>query len=83
MVLPAIAIKMLVGPISAWWVGAQLGLTGDTLKAITIIGAMPVMVISLIIADEFELDVPLMALCIAVSTVLLFVTLPVVMKLLF
>lgn len=82
-VLPAVAIKMLVGPIVAWWVGLQLGLTGDTLKAITIIGAMPVMVISLIIADEFELDVPLTALCIAVSTVALFFTMPLVMNLLF
>lgn len=82
-VLPAIAIKMLVGPIVAWWVGQQLGLSGDTLKAVTIIGAMPVMVISLIIADEFELDVPLTALCIAVSTVALFVTMPLVMNLLF
>jgi hypothetical protein len=82
-VLPAIAIKMIVGPIVAWWVGSQFGLTGDTLKALTIIGAMPVMVISLIIADEFELDVPLTALCIAVSTVALFVTMPIVMNLLF
>ena len=82
-VLPAVAIKMLVGPVIAWWAGAQLGLAGDTLKAVTIIGAMPVMVISLIIADEFELDVPLMALCIAVSTVALLITMPLVMAILF
>lgn len=82
-VLPAVAIKMLIGPIIAWWVGSQFGLSGETLKAVTIIGAMPVMVISLIIADEFELDVPLTALCIAVSTVALFFTMPIVMNLLF
>jgi hypothetical protein len=82
-VFPAVAIKMLIGPIVAWWAGSYFGLGGETLKAVTIIGAMPVMVISLILADEFELDVPLTALCIAVSTVALFFTMPLVMNLLF
>ncbi|HEY6012191.1 MAG TPA: AEC family transporter, partial [Nitrospirota bacterium] len=58
-------------------------LTGDTLRAATIEGAMPVMVLSLVIADEFELDVPLAAACITVSTVLLFFTMPVMMRVLF
>ena len=61
----------------------MLGLNGSVLKAVTIEGAMPVMVLSLVIADEFDLDVPLAALCIAVSTVALFFTMPVMMKLLF
>ena len=80
---PALAIKLLLAPILAWWVGSRLGLSGATLKAVTIEGAMPVMVLSLVIADEFELDVPLAAACIAGSTVLLFITLPLVMKMLF
>lgn len=81
--LPAIAIKLLFAPIAAWWVGSRLGLSAETLKAITIEGAMPMMVISLVIADEFDLDVPLTATCIAVSTVALFLTMPVVMGTLF
>jgi predicted permease len=44
---------------------------------------MPVMVLSLVIADEFDLDVPLAAMCITVSTVALFFTMPAVMKILF
>jgi predicted permease len=44
---------------------------------------MPVMVLSLVIADEFDLDVPLAAACITVSTVALFFTMPAMMKLLF
>jgi predicted permease len=80
---PALAIKLLLAPVLAWWVGARLGLSGATLKAVTIEGAMPVMVLSLVIADEFELDVPLAAACIAGSTALLFITLPLVMKMLF
>jgi hypothetical protein len=59
-----------------------LGLRAETLTAVTIKvhagdGAL------LVIADEFELDVPLAAACITVSTVALFFTMPVMMKMLF
>ncbi len=81
--VPALALKLLVAPIMAWWVGSRLGLTAEVLKAVTIEGAMPVMVLSLVVADEFELDVPLAATCIAVSTVALFFTMPMMMKVLF
>ncbi len=80
---PALAIKLLLSPILAWRVGSWLGLTGDLLKAVTIEGAMPVMVLSLVIADELELDVPLAAACIAFSTVALFFTMPLMMRVLF
>jgi hypothetical protein len=80
---PALAIKLFLMPVIAWWVGTQLGLTGSALKGVVIEGAMPVMVLSLVIADEFELDVPLAAACIAVSTIALFFTMPLMMKLLF
>ena len=82
-VMPALAIKLVASPVLAWALGSRLGLTGSQLKAVTIEGAMPVMVLSLVIADEFELDVPLAAACIAASTVLLFVPMPVMMQLLF
>ncbi len=81
--VPALAIKLILAPVIAWWAGSQLGLTGDLLKAVTVEGAMPVMVFLLVIADEFGLDVPLAANSIAVSTVLLFFTMPVMMKILF
>lgn len=81
--LPALAIKLLLAPVLAWRVGSQLGLTGGALKAVTIEGAMPVMVLSLVIADEFDLDVPLAAACITASTVMLFFTMPVMMRILF
>ena len=83
MAVPALAIKLILAPILAWWVGSRLGVTGKVLEAITIEGATPVMVLSLVIADEFELDVPLAAACIAVSTVALFFTMPIMMKMLF
>jgi hypothetical protein len=81
--LPALAIKLLLAPVLAWWIGSLLGLAGDTLKAVTIEGAMPVMVLSLVIADEFDLDVPLAAACITVSTIMLFFTMPEMMNILF
>jgi hypothetical protein len=80
--VPALAIKLLLAPVLAWGAGTLLGLEEKTLEAVVIEGAMPVMVLSLVIADEFELDVPLAAMCIAVSTVLLFFTMPVMLRLL-
>jgi len=81
--LPALFIKLLFSPIAAWWIGSRLGLQAETLKAVAIEGAMPMMVISLVIADEFGLDVPLAAMCITASTVALFFTMPVMMRALF
>ncbi len=80
---PALAIKLFLAPVLAWWIGSRLGMSGDLLKAVTIEGAMPVMVISLVIADELELDVPLAAACIAFSTAALFFTMPLMTKILF
>lgn len=81
--LPALGLKLFISPIVAWQTGQWLGLTGDPLKAVVMEGAMPVMVLSLVIADEFNLDVPLAATCIAVSTVVSFFTVPWVTGLLF
>ncbi len=80
--VPAIAVKLILAPLITWWVGSRLGLTGDLLKAVTVEGAMPVMVFLLVIADEFGLDVPLAANSIAVSTVGLLVTMPVMLNML-
>lgn len=80
---PALVLKLLVAPLLAWWIGSWAGLTAEQLRAVTIEGAMPVMVLSLVIADEFGLDVPLAATSIAVSTAALFVTMPMMMNLLF
>jgi predicted permease len=80
---PALTIKLLLAPCLAWWLGSHLGMTENVLRAVTIAGAMPVMVLSLVIADEFELDVPLAAASITVSTVAAFFTMPVMMKALF
>lgn len=80
---PAMAINLLLAPLLAWWFGSRLGVGETTLKALVIEGAMPVMVLSLVIADEFDLDVPLIAGSIAASTVAVFFTMPLMMNLFF
>jgi predicted permease len=81
--VPALALKLLLAPALALLAGRAFGLDGAVLRAVVVEGAMPVMVLSLVIADEFELDVPLAATCIAVSTVASFFTLPLMMGILF
>ncbi len=83
MAIPALVIKLFLAPVLAWAIGLRLGITGKALQAVTIEGAMPVMVLSLVIADELDLDVAIAAACIAVSTVVLFFTMPMIMKILF
>lgn len=76
LVLPALVIKLVAAPAFAWWIGTRLGVTDGALHALTLEGAMPVMVLSLVIADEYGLDVPLAAACIALSTAASFFTIP-------
>jgi malate permease and related proteins len=82
-VIPALTIKLALSPVLAWWIASQLGVTGTTLRAFTMEAAMPVMVLSLVIADEFDLDVPLAATSIAVSTLAMVFTVPAMMQVLF
>jgi predicted permease len=81
--VPALALKLFLAPAIAWWAGSRFGVPGDALKAVVVEGAMPVMVLSLVIADEFDLDVPMAATCITVSTVASFFTVPMMVDLLF
>jgi malate permease and related proteins len=79
--LPALAVKLFLAPVVTWWIGTLLGVSGGVLQGLVLEGAMPVMVLSLVIADEFCLDVPLAATCIAVSTLASLVTAPLMLLL--
>ena len=81
--VPALALKLFLAPVLAWLIARAAGISREALQAVVIEGAMPVMVLSLVIADEFELDVPLAATCITVSTVASFFTMPLMMKVFF
>lgn len=80
-VVPAVVIKLVLGPAIAYVTARLFGLDGIALGASGIEGGMPTMVLSLLVAARFRLDVPLAAFVIVVTTVLSFFTLPLVIAL--
>lgn len=79
-ILPTLVIKLVVSPVVAYIVAKALGLSGLTLQATTVEGAMPVMVAVLLIAERFKLDNSFAAFLILSSTLLSFITLPFVVS---
>jgi len=75
-IIPAVIIKMAVSPFISFTTAQSLGLQGQALSATLLEGAMPTMVLSLLIAARFKLDIALSAFIIVVTTVLSFFTLP-------
>ncbi|MCG6553207.1 MAG: AEC family transporter [Candidatus Magnetominusculus sp. LBB02] len=73
---PATLIKLVVSPLVGFAAARFLGLDGTALRSCAIEGAMPSMVLSLLIADKFNLNVPLAAFMIAATTALSFAVLP-------
>ena len=80
-IIPAVVIKLIAGPVIAYGTARLLGLTGVALTSCSIEGAMPAMVLSLLVAARFRLDVSLAAFVIVVTTGLSFFTLPAVIYL--
>ncbi|MBI5633645.1 MAG: AEC family transporter [Nitrospirae bacterium] len=76
-IIPAVVIKMAVSPFISFATAQSLGLQGQALSSTLLEGAMPTMVLSLLIAARFRLDIALSAFIIVVTTVLSFFTLPV------
>jgi predicted permease len=64
-------------PLIAYATATTLGLKGIALSACILEGAMPTMVLSLLIAARFKLDESLAAFIVVVTTAMSFVTLPV------
>jgi hypothetical protein len=75
-IIPAVTIKLGVVPFISYMAAMLLGLKGTALASCFIEGAMPTMVLSLLIASRFNLDESLAAFVIVVTTVLSFITLP-------
>ncbi len=73
---PAIIIKLAIVPLISYQTASFLGLRQTALASCVIEGAMPTMVLSLLIAARFKLDETLAAFLIVVTTVLSFATLP-------
>jgi predicted permease len=81
-VLAATAIKLLLVPLAAWAIG-PLFFTGqgDAQQSATVLASVPVMLTLLMLADRFDLDAPEAALFIGWSTIVFWVTLPVLLAL--
>lgn len=79
-VIPAIIIKLFISPLISFTTAYMLGLRGTAFASCFIEGAMPTMVLSLLIAARFKLDTSLSAFVIVASTIIFFITLPIVIE---
>lgn len=73
-IIPPIVIKLLFAPYIGSLCAAAVGLQGNVLKATVLESAMPTMVLTMVIADRFSLDIDLLAQIIALSTIISFLT---------
>ncbi|MFN9121914.1 MAG: AEC family transporter [bacterium] len=81
-VLAATAIKLLVVPVVAWALGPLFfAAPGDAQYSATVLAAVPGMLTLLMLADRFDLDAPEAALFIGWSTIVFWLTLPVLLGL--
>ncbi|MBF0344813.1 MAG: AEC family transporter [Nitrospirae bacterium] len=80
-VVPAVVIKLAAGPLIASKAAVAIGLKGVAMNSCIVEAAMPTMVVSLLIAARYNLDVSLSAFLIVVTTAVSFITLPFVVSL--
>lgn len=76
LLLPMLFIQLLFMPIVAWGAAWALTLPTELLAPVVIEGAMPSMVLGLVICDRFRLDASLYAEAVTLSTLLSLFTLP-------
>jgi predicted permease len=80
MLLPMVVIQLVFMPLVVWGACIGVGMPGNLLAPAIIEGAMPTMVLGLVICDRFKLDTSLYAEAVTVTTVLSLLTLPLWLK---
>ncbi len=70
--------RLLIGPVVAFAIAIAFGFDGTQLDTITVLGGMPSGMMVLVMGAYYRLPVDLLAGCVAVTTVLALVTLPIV-----
>ena len=80
-IIPAVIIKLSVVPLFSFLAASALGLRGDALASCLVEGGMPAMVLLLLIAARFKLDVSLAAFIVIITTAVSFVSLQIVVHL--
>lgn len=79
-IIPVCIFKLLVSPVIGYNLGKLMDLSKLTLKIVTLEAGMPSMVLSLLIASIFNLDVTLTAFAIVITTLLSFISLPMILN---
>jgi len=75
-VIPVIFIKMLLMPLFALFLTQYLAIDGDYRTAAVLDLAMPSMLLGIVFCDRYQLDSPLYAMTVTVTTALSLITLP-------
>jgi malate permease and related proteins len=81
--LPAILIQLFLIPAVAYIVGKGLQMNDPFFEASVIEAAMPTQLLTLVVADEFDLDTEMLAFVIFLSTIASLITIPLIRTLLF
>ncbi|KJU84975.1 auxin efflux carrier family protein [Candidatus Magnetobacterium bavaricum] len=81
-IVPAAVIKLAAGPVIAFKLAEGIGLDGVAMNSCIVEAGMPTMVVSMLIAARYDLDVTLCAFLIVVTTAISFTTLPFVISML-
>ncbi|MFC1626126.1 AEC family transporter [Pseudomonadota bacterium] len=74
--LPVVVIQLVFMPLVVWAASIGVGMPENLLAPAIIEGAMPTMVLGLVICDRFKLDTSLYAEAVTVTTALSLITLP-------
>lgn len=82
-ILTVSGIKLLLSPLLVFLAANALAMKQPYFEAVTLEGAMPSQLLTIVIADRFNLDGKLLAQAIVINTVIAFVTIPLVRALLF
>ncbi len=80
-ILPMVGIQLILMPLIVWGASIGVGMPANFLAPAVIEGAMPTMVLGLVICDRFKLDTSLYAEAVTVTTALSLLTLPLWLKL--
>lgn len=79
-IIPVCIVKLFISPFIGYTLGKFMGLSDLTLNIVTLEAGMPSMVLSLLIASVFKLDVTLTAFAIVFTTLVSFLSLPVILN---
>ena len=76
LLLPVVLAQLLLMPLVVWSAARGFGLSGEMLIAVALEGAMPSMVLGLVLCDRYRLNTTFYAMAVTLSTALSLVTLP-------